>query len=608
MTVAVSSTAMDPPPARAAPGGASFFATIVPSASMTVSPRGIFEPSASSVPGGTLSMGMTRPSANVTIGTGAGIVAPPASASPPAPPTRGRRSRRRASRRRRPAGRPASCRRRRASGHLGRLHLRPVGERHELVALGGLGHDDAARDSVPGLTLEAGMTVPSASVTIFSLGAGIVPPPRAACRADVLGRHDGPVRERDRLGGAHDAAVRERDDGAALDRRHRRAALERRARLHADAGTTLPSASVAAASPFLISGIVAPPCSGVPGFTSEAGTFVPSASVTMGTAALDFTPKPISILDLALRAAHLLILGLPPTFTLGAGFTVFPSGIFTVPSLAASGIVAPPASFGPGGTEGGNHPTVGERDVPDALASNFAGGDMALSQALLNDALAVLVHGIKNLPRGHEEAQGELLVGLGRRALPPVAVLRQILEALREAAVDGLLPALGAELAFNAIKLTLRDAPFINIDLAVAAHVEHAQRPPDGLRPDQKLQVRLAAVLEELDDFFVALLRVHGLDNFVDHERARVVLVHELEHLAGGGEELGRELGDLLARRGRGLGAPLGPRGELGPQRDLDRLLPASLSTGEPRKRRPTSPPPARPKKVRAPRRATRSP
>ena len=50
-------------------------------------------------------------------------------------------------------------------------------------------------------------------------------------------------------------------------------------------------------------------------------------------------------------------------------------------------------------------------------------------------------------------------------------------------------------------KKTLRDAPFINIDLAVAAHVEHAQRPPDRLRPHQKLQVRLAAVLEELDDF-----------------------------------------------------------------------------------------------------------
>ena len=128
--------------------------------------------------------------------------------------------------------------------------------------------------------------------------------------------------------------------------------------------------------------------------------------------------------------------------------------------------------------------------------------------------------------------------------------------------------------SYATVKKTLNDAPFINVDLAVAAHVEHAQRPPDRLRPDQKLQVRLAAGLEKLDDLLVALLRVHGLDNFVDHERARVVLVHQLKHLSGGGKELGRELGDLLARRGRGLGAPLGPRGELGPQRDLDRLFP----------------------------------
>ena len=58
-----------------------------------------------------------------------------------------------------------------------------------------------------------------------------------------------------------------------------------------------------------------------------------------------------------------------------------------------------------------------------------------------DDALAVLIHRVEDLPRGHEEAQGELLVGLGRRALSPVAVLGQVLEALREAAVDGLLPA-----------------------------------------------------------------------------------------------------------------------------------------------------------------------
>ena len=53
----------------------------------------------------------------------------------------------------------------------------------------------------------------------------------------------------------------------------------------------------------------------------------------------------------------------------------------------------------------------------------------------------------------------------------------------------------------HSCKKTLHDAPLVDVDLAVAAHVEHAQRPPDRLRPDQKLQVRLAAGLEELDDF-----------------------------------------------------------------------------------------------------------
>mmetsp|Transcript_8241 Transcript_8241/g.22168 ORF Transcript_8241/g.22168 Transcript_8241/m.22168 type:complete len:495 (+) Transcript_8241:2830-4314(+) len=153
-----------------------------------------------------------------------------------------------------------------------------------------------------------------------------------------------------------------------------------------DAGTTLPSASVTTASPCLTSGIAAPPCSGVPGFTSDAGTLEPSANVTMGTAAFDFTPKPMSILDLALRAAHLLIRGLPPTFTFGAGLTVFPSGIFTVPSLAASGMVAPPCNFVPGGTlDAGTTRPSASFTVPDSLASNFAFVEaMALSQTLLS--------------------------------------------------------------------------------------------------------------------------------------------------------------------------------------------------------------------------------
>ena len=51
-------------------------------------------------------------------------------------------------------------------------------------------------------------------------------------------------------------------------------------------------------------------------------------------------------------------------------------------------------------------------------------------------------------------------------------------------------------------KKTLRDAPFININLAVAAHVEHARSARLMVfGPYQKLQVRLAAILEELYDF-----------------------------------------------------------------------------------------------------------
>ena len=103
-------------------------------------------------------------------------------------------------------------------------------------------------------------------------------------------------------------------------------------------------------------------------------------------------------------------------------------------------------------------------------------------------------------------------------------------------------------------------------------HTKHTKTAVPQITESSQVEVR-AVVGRRLRDL-VALLRVHGLDNFVDDERARVVLVHELEDLAGGGQELGRELGDLLARRGRGLGAPLGPRGELGPERDLDGLFP----------------------------------
>ena len=79
----------------------------------------------------------------------------------------------------------------------------------------------------------------------------------------------------------------------------------------------------------------------------------------------------------------------------------------------------------------------------------------------------------------------------------------------------------------------------------------------EALRLEQELQVLLAAVLEEVLDFFVAL---HGLDDLGLGQGARVVLVDHLEDLARGVEELGRERGDL---GGRLLGPPLAVRGAL---------------------------------------------
>ena len=93
----------------------------------------------------------------------------------------------------------------------------------------------------------------------------------------------------------------------------------------------------------------------------------------------------------------------------------------------------------------------------------------------------------------------------------------------------------------------------------------------EALRLEQELQVLLAAVLEEVLDFFVAL---HGLDDLGLGQGARVVLVDHLEDLARRVQKLGRERGDL---RGRLLGPPLAVRGalrQLRLERRLDRRFP----------------------------------
>ena len=50
-------------------------------------------------------------------------------------------------------------------------------------------------------------------------------------------------------------------------------------------------------------------------------------------------------------------------------------------------------------------------------------------------------------------------------------------------------------------------APLVDVDLAVLRRVQGIERPVQSLRLEQKLQILLAAVLEEVDDLLVALGR-----------------------------------------------------------------------------------------------------
>ena len=60
--------------------------------------------------------------------------------------------------------------------------------------------------------------------------------------------------------------------------------------------------------------------------------------------------------------------------------------------------------------------------------------------SLLERTGVVVVDHLEDLARRGQELGAELLVGGGRRALAPLALLRHLLQALREAAVDRRLP------------------------------------------------------------------------------------------------------------------------------------------------------------------------
>ncbi len=94
-------------------------------------------------------------------------------------------------------------------------------------------------------------------------------------------------------------------------------------------------------------------------------------------------------------------------------------------------------------------------------------------------------------------------------------------------------------------------APLVDVDLAVLRRVQRVERPVQPLRLEQKLQIFLAAVLEEVDDLLVAL---DALLDLLLRQRAAVVDVDHREDAPRGAEELGRE-GRVLG--GGGLGAPL---------------------------------------------------
>ena len=118
---------------------------------------------------------------------------------------------------------------------------------------------------------------------------------------------------------------------------------------------------------------------------------------------------------------------------------------------------------------------------------------------------------------------------------------------------------------------TPRDAPLVDVELAGAVRVEVVQRLLEARGHEQKLQVLLAARLQEVDHVLVLLDGSHDL---VSAQRAAAVLVDHLEALARGVLEIVRKFLDLLIGL-LGLELALGrPFRELVREGDLDALLP----------------------------------
>ena len=81
--------------------------------------------------------------------------------------------------------------------------------------------------------------------------------------------------------------------------------------------------------------------------------------------------------------------------------------------------------------------------------------------------------------------------------------------------------------------------------MAVAVRVQLLERRLEARRHEQVLEVRLAAVDEEVDHLLVG---ADGVDDLLLLERARVVLVDHAEDLARRRQEVEAELEVVLAR------------------------------------------------------------